>query len=97
MATRLDFAVDRGRIAIRGALPGVAQPGVSGQIAAERAQATPFVSDRCVDNLCYLAANGNGLRELWESEECRAYVASLRQPMLDEPSTLEMPMLAWAK
>jgi hypothetical protein len=51
-----------------------------GQIAAERAQARPFVSDRCVDNLCYLGANGNGLRDLWESEECRAYVESLRSP-----------------
>ncbi len=51
-----------------------------GQIAAERAQTTPFVSDRCVDNLVYLAQNGNGLREVWESEECRAYVESLRAP-----------------
>lgn len=51
-----------------------------GQIAAERAQTAPFVSDRCVDNLVYLAQNGNGLREVWESEECRAYVESLRAP-----------------
>lgn len=51
-----------------------------GQVEAERGTARPFVSDRCVDNLCYLAANGNGLRELWESEECRAYVESLRAP-----------------
>jgi predicted ATPase len=51
-----------------------------GQVEAERAMDGPFVSDRCVDNLAYLAQNGNGLRELWESAECRAYVESLRAP-----------------
>ena len=51
-----------------------------GQVEAERAMDGSFVSDRCVDNLAYLAQNGNGLRELWESAECRAYVESLRAP-----------------
>ena len=37
MANLLDFAVDRGHIAIKGDLPGVVQQGVIGQIAAETA------------------------------------------------------------
>lgn len=51
-----------------------------GQIAAERMLKPPFVSDRCIDNLCYLANAGNGLGELWESEECQTYIETLRTP-----------------
>ena len=51
-----------------------------GQIAAERSIARPFVSDRACDNLCYLADSGDGVGSLWETEECRAYVESLRAP-----------------
>lgn len=49
------------------------------QAAREAAAGASYVSDRAFDNLAYLAEHGEGLADLAESQECRDYVALVRQ------------------
>lgn len=53
-----------------------------GQLAAEAATPSPFVSDRSLDNLAYLALHGDGVGTIIASDEFKDYLAKVQESIV---------------
>jgi len=79
--TRLETTIDR----LRQNVEAISeyQRGVwRGQLAAESATPSPFVSDRSLDNLAYLALHGEGVGTIIASEEFKDYLAKVQESIV---------------
>lgn len=79
--TRLETTIDRLRQNV--ASISEYQRGVwRGQLAAEAATPSPFVSDRSLDNLVYLAIHGEGVGNIIASDEFKDYLAKVQESIV---------------
>ena len=79
--TRLETTIDRLRQNV--ASISEYQRGVwRGQLAAEASTPRPFVSDRSLDNLAYLALHGEGVGTIIASDEFREYLAKVQESIV---------------
>jgi len=79
--TRLETTIDRLRQNV--ASISEYQRGVwRGQLAAEASTPSPFVSDRSLDNLSYLALHGEGVGNIVASDGFREYLANVQESIV---------------
>lgn len=79
--TRLETTIDRLRQNVNSISD--YQRGVwRGQLAAEAATPSPFVSDRSLDNLVYLALHGEGVGTIIASDEFKDYLAKVQESVV---------------